>query len=52
MFKIIEKNRFKVLNHLVLKFRNADDEILKNYLSNRISGLKIENERVKRENIG
>ncbi len=41
---IIENNQFKSLIHLALKFRASTDEILKAFLSNKLSKERQENE--------
>lgn len=33
VFKIVEHNEFKSLDHLVLLFKQPSDEIVKNYLT-------------------
>ena len=41
---IIENNQFKSLIHLSLKFRSSTDEILKSFLSSKLSKERQENE--------
>jgi spindle assembly abnormal protein 6 len=47
VFSVVENNEFKRLTHLALRFRSATDEILKNYLSQRLSKYTIENDELK-----
>ena len=42
--RINEKNKFKLLTHLALKFLNANDVTVKNYLSTNLTKFKNENE--------
>ena len=50
---ILESNQFRVLTHMSLRFREATDQILKQYLSHRLSMEKSSNEdfRMKVENL-
>ena len=42
--RINEKNKFKLLTHLSLKFLSANDQILKNYLSTKLNRFKNDND--------
>ena len=46
-FNIVETNQFKALTHLSLKFREANDQTLKQYLSNRLSEEKNTNDKLR-----
>ncbi|KAL4460342.1 hypothetical protein ABPG74_000093 [Tetrahymena malaccensis] len=48
--KVTEMNQFKTLVHLALKFRCANDEVLKNYLANKLSKEQNENEELRIKN--
>lgn len=45
--KIMELNQFKLLCHLSLKFKSANDEILKNYLASKLSKFCSENDELR-----
>ncbi len=44
IFNVVENNEFKKLVHLSLKLKTATDEVLKNFLSQRLGKEKVENE--------
>jgi len=46
-FNIVETNQFKALTHLSLKFREANDQTLKQYLALRLSDEKNTNEKLR-----
>ena len=46
-FNIVETNQFKALTHLSLKFREANDQTLKQYLALRLSDEKSTNEKLR-----
>lgn len=48
-FKIIEHNEFKSLDHLVLRFQQPSDEIIKNYLSDCLLESKDNEYRLEKE---
>ena len=41
VFKVLEANGFKYLNHLSLRFQTANDDDLKSYLSACVKKLKV-----------
>ena len=49
-FKIVETNQFKALTHLSLKFHAATDDVLKRYLSYRLTKERKSNEELKYQN--
>ena len=49
-FKIVETNQFKALTHLCLKFHAATDDVLKQYLSDRLTKERMSNESLKDDN--
>ena len=46
-FKIVETNQFKALTHLNLKFHAATDDVLKEYLANRLAKERQSNDQLK-----
>ncbi|KAL4457004.1 hypothetical protein ABPG74_014642 [Tetrahymena malaccensis] len=49
-FNIVEMNHFKSLTHLSLKLRQANDEILKNFIAKKLQMQKMENEQLRCQN--
>ena len=43
----MELNQFKLLCHLSLKFKSANDEILKNYLASKLNKFCNENDELR-----
>lgn len=50
ILSVVENNEFKNLTHLALKFRNATDEILKNFLAGKLAKCIMENEEYHKRN--